>query len=595
MSAVSGPLTSGMVGIPVIVKYDDSWNGLTKNLVCRCGEWGPDRGETRTVLNIEETATVAHEVMKGGMHLYLGIEGYSADGKLVMPTIWADCGKIQFGANACADPSSNPTLSIWSQLQAEIKGIKQNSEQLADIQNLVQTAEAAAQRAEEAAKRAETGSNSSVNMTCTGTADINIRKWFHKKIVVDGSSITKGETGNTLPTWSGFLKDMFALDAVYNHAAGGTGWFFGGASYVVDRVDSYEADADAVILMGDYNGIYAYTSNAGTIADSAAADGSYYAKLKYLAEKLIAKYPLCPVIWVVEPPRASPDDETLSEKTPMNYNSIYALQSKAIEEVADCYGFTHCNLMKNTVFRPWIQENHDATTSDGTHPWNNIQRTMAQVIAETMKRTPLIYDESYVVTPDDPSGDSEEDAVDKTVTKLTVTVNGEIFESDTLGNVRNYLTVKATYSDLSEATVSDYELSGEIAAGTSSLTVTYGGVSKAVEVSVTAGQRTVTVNANTLSPAQGYLNGWNVEASETQYYTNDFLPVVGGTDITLAVVSNGPKAWYVYYDADKSYVNHVKGVYGQKTYTLPDDAKYIRFNIGSDINGQTITYVPGDN
>lgn len=371
------------------------------------------------------------------------------------------------------------------------------------------------------------------SVTVSSTADINIKKWFHKKIVVDGSSITKGETGNTLPTWSSFLKDMFALDAVYNHAVSGTGWFFSGSSYVVDRVDAYEADADAVILMGDYNGIYSYTSSAGTIADEAAADGSYYAKLKYLAEKLITKYPLCPIIWVVEPPRASVG-QTNGEKTPMSYNSIYALQSKAIEEVADCYGFTHCNLMKNTIFRPWIQANYDETTSDGTHPWNNIQRTMAQVIAETMKRTPLIYNESYVVNPDDSSGSDTGD--------------------DSGGG-----------------------------SGSSGGDNTGGG-----------SETTVTINANTLSPTAGYLNGTSIASSDTQYYTADYLPVIGGTDITLAVISNGPKSWYVYYDANKEYLGHVQGVYGTYTYALPETAAYIRFNIGTDPDGQTITYIPRD-
>ena len=124
-AAVNGPLTSGMVGIPVTIRYDDSWNGLTKNLVCRCGKWGPDKGDTRTVLNIGKTATVAHEVMQADMHLYLGIEGYSANGKLVIPTTWADCGKIQHGANAGTDPSTNPKLPVWAQMQAEIKQIKQ--------------------------------------------------------------------------------------------------------------------------------------------------------------------------------------------------------------------------------------------------------------------------------------------------------------------------------------------------------------------------------------------------------------------------------------------------------------------------------------
>lgn len=126
-AAVNGPLTSGMVGIPVTIRYDDAWNGLTKNLVCRCGKWGPDRGETRTVLNIDEAAAVAHEVMQANMHLYLGIEGYRTDGTLVIPTTWADCGWIQPGANAGADLATDPKLSVWAQLQAQIEQIKQES------------------------------------------------------------------------------------------------------------------------------------------------------------------------------------------------------------------------------------------------------------------------------------------------------------------------------------------------------------------------------------------------------------------------------------------------------------------------------------
>ena len=31
---VQGVLTAGMVGIPVTIEFDKSWNGLSKNLVC---------------------------------------------------------------------------------------------------------------------------------------------------------------------------------------------------------------------------------------------------------------------------------------------------------------------------------------------------------------------------------------------------------------------------------------------------------------------------------------------------------------------------------------------------------------------------------
>jgi hypothetical protein len=121
---VAGLLTSGMVGIPVSIEYDDSWEGTTKNLVCMCREGVRDPGVTRAILNVGNSAVVAHEVMLSGRELYLGIEGRSADGKLVEPTTWAYCGKIEPGANVDADLSANPKLSVWGQLQTEINQLK---------------------------------------------------------------------------------------------------------------------------------------------------------------------------------------------------------------------------------------------------------------------------------------------------------------------------------------------------------------------------------------------------------------------------------------------------------------------------------------
>lgn len=126
-ASTTGPLTSGMVGIPVIMEYDEAWNGLRKNLVCRCSPWGSDSGDSRAILNVETTSVVAHEVMKAGMYLWLGVEGFRDDGTLVIPTTWAMCGKIQHGANTAEDPSADPELSVWNQLQAEIQQIKQDA------------------------------------------------------------------------------------------------------------------------------------------------------------------------------------------------------------------------------------------------------------------------------------------------------------------------------------------------------------------------------------------------------------------------------------------------------------------------------------
>ena len=122
---VDGVLASGSVGIPVTIEYDSTWDGLTKHLVCTNGKWEPT-GKPRTMLNIDTAATVAHEVMIADHHLYLGVEGRSSDGSLLVPTVWADCGPIFPGADANADPSAQPTLPIWAQLQKDIQQLKQD-------------------------------------------------------------------------------------------------------------------------------------------------------------------------------------------------------------------------------------------------------------------------------------------------------------------------------------------------------------------------------------------------------------------------------------------------------------------------------------
>ena len=165
-ATVDGPLTSGMVGLPVTIEYDEAWEGLTKNLVCRCSPWNCDSGETRTILNVGETAVVAHEVMQAGKCLHLGVEGFREDGKLVMPTVWAMCGEIQHGANADGDPAADPTLPVWNQLQAQIEQINRDGitqEKMDEIYACADTAAQAARSAERSEGNAALASHLAVS------------------------------------------------------------------------------------------------------------------------------------------------------------------------------------------------------------------------------------------------------------------------------------------------------------------------------------------------------------------------------------------------------------------------------------------------
>lgn len=165
-ATVNGPLTSGMVGLPVTIEYDEAWEGLTKNLVCRCSPWNCDGGETRTILNVGETAVVAHEVMQAGQCLHLGVEGFREDGRLVLPTVWAMCGEIQHGANADGDPAADPTLPMWNQLQAQIEQINRDGitqEKMDEINACADTAAQAARSAERSEGNAAVASNLAVS------------------------------------------------------------------------------------------------------------------------------------------------------------------------------------------------------------------------------------------------------------------------------------------------------------------------------------------------------------------------------------------------------------------------------------------------
>lgn len=60
-----------------------------------------------------------------------------------------------------------------------------------------------------------------------------------------------------------------------------------------------------------------------------------------------------------------------------------------------------------------------------------------------------------------------------------------IYDTDSLDTLRQYLVVTGTYADSTTATVSDYTLSGTLTAGTSTITVSYGGKTDTFDVTVT--------------------------------------------------------------------------------------------------------------
>ena len=103
------PVTSGTVGARVDIEYDSHWSGMDRTII-----W---RGSGRSIVDIMASGIVPAEVVAApGSRLMVGFYG-TVDGTAT-PTIWADLGTVLTGADPSGDPSTEPSLPVWSQTKA---------------------------------------------------------------------------------------------------------------------------------------------------------------------------------------------------------------------------------------------------------------------------------------------------------------------------------------------------------------------------------------------------------------------------------------------------------------------------------------------
>ena len=113
---VPEPLVAGTVGLPVMFSFDPSWQQLRKIAVFRVS------GKTMDVLYKGQEVSVPWELMaKPGCRLWAGIYGTNESGSVQIPTVWADLGVIQPGADPSGDKSVQPTLPVWQQLTRDVE------------------------------------------------------------------------------------------------------------------------------------------------------------------------------------------------------------------------------------------------------------------------------------------------------------------------------------------------------------------------------------------------------------------------------------------------------------------------------------------
>lgn len=112
-------IPAGIIGAQVEFEYaEDIWKGLHKTVVFR----GP---VTKDVVTDSNIVTMPPEVAEKPLSLLsVGVYGVDDNGNLAIPTIWADLGLVRESANPSGDPTTDPSLPVWAQIQGMIGNLE---------------------------------------------------------------------------------------------------------------------------------------------------------------------------------------------------------------------------------------------------------------------------------------------------------------------------------------------------------------------------------------------------------------------------------------------------------------------------------------
>lgn len=122
---VNGQITTGSLGIPVVLHWGAEWDGLAKTVYFRNAQQEP----LAVQVVVGENTTVPWEVLRYPGRLEISAEGISRDGSRVLHTRWMDCGSIlEAGGSEKLEP---PTPELAQQLLTKVEAAVQDLEQMA--------------------------------------------------------------------------------------------------------------------------------------------------------------------------------------------------------------------------------------------------------------------------------------------------------------------------------------------------------------------------------------------------------------------------------------------------------------------------------
>ena len=160
----------------------------------------------------------------------------------------------------------------------------------------------------------------------------------------------------------------------------------------------------------------------------------------------------------------------------------------------------------------------------------------------------------------------------KTLNSISATFNqgsNTVYTTDSLDTLKQYLTVTASYSDSTTATVTSYTLSGTLTEGTSTITVTYGGKTTTFNVTVTASSDEPITDYSELFK-QGKIDKGSYVWIGDRLVTNEYIDssytsvTIDSGFYVMACVWDSNDSWLGYYDYNTG-VCGKDGVYKEGT------------------------------
>lgn len=637
----NAPLTVGMVGVPVRFSFSPEWEELECLAVFRAGEVKKDN------VLIDGCSVIPAEVMtQVGQTVYIGVEGRSRDGSIVFPTVWAEAGRILDGARASGDPALAPTPSQFDRLMGEMKRVDttlrqtwgklfpygESEEILPAMTAAVSAKEAELPKiqilpgetylvsfngedytivAEEEENTQRIGKisegvpfsiynsqakpNGTWLQVAKNLAEVNVALWRRgaPAETIDpellpaygtgsGGTVTQEQIDTAVaaylenhPLPKGLSDEQItALDGMFRVAAYGK----------EDVSQAYEAFKNAFGISGEEEPeaphSHSYTSSVTKAATCTAAGVRTYTCS--CGHSYTASIPATGHKWNAGVITVAPTEEKEGVRT---YTCTLCGETYT-ESIA---ALDHAHKYASVVIAPTCTQQGytEHTCPCGDSYKDTYISATGHTYADGVCTVCGAADPDY--TPDEPDVPVEPEV---TLTGISATYSGGNVPVGTAVSALTGIVVTANYSDGSSKAVTGYTLSGTIAEGSNTITVSYNGKTTTFTVTGVAESDSTDWTANEAYTNYNWIDGKMINRSNgaegtfATHSASGYMPCAGASTLTIS-----QKIEYaVFYDSNRAYISNFY-CNADAEVEVPENAAWFRFS-GDTGTIKTVTIIP---